>query len=798
MYQHNLEWDDNIKRGRKNYTAIFPSKYDKKTLEKMDDDGVVKEGMRVNPGDPLLLVAAQRELSHKQVHSAHKGTFADRSLTWDHHSEGIVTDVAKTDKGVTVAVKALSPTQVGDKIANRYGGKGVIGDIVPDEQMPHDEEGNVYDVLANPLGVISRTNPSQVAETVLAKIAAKTGKPIAVPDFAGVKDMTEWVQQMADAHGVSDTETVTDPTTGRKIKEVLAGQQFMMKLHHTSESKSQGRGLGAYTAEEMPAKGGEEGSKRLALMDVNALLSHGATEVLRDAKLIRGQKNQEYWANYMGGFRPPTPKAPIVYRKFIEQLRGSGVNVERKGNQLHIMSLTDKDVDHLAGDREIKSSETVDWKNGMQPIKGGLFDVNLTGGHGGNRWSFIKLHEPMPNPVMEEPIRRMLGLTQKEFEDVLAGKKPFRGQTGPQALHNALKSINIDQALNQAREDVKSGRRTTRDDAVRRLRFLKGAQKNGVHPSDWFMNKVPVLPPSFRPVSIMQGNGGQLISDANYLYKEVLDANDNLRELGGKVEDVSQERRNLYGAFKAVTGLGDPIQPKNQERKVQGMLSQIFGSSPKYGTVQQKLLGTTVDLVGRGVVVPNPDMDMDHIGLPEERAWDVYSPFVVRRLVRRGVPRLQALDYVKNRNELARKSLLEELDERPVLVNRAPVLHRYGLMAFWPKLTKSDVIHVSPIVVGGFGMDFDGDASNYHVPASDEARDEAVAKMLPSSNLFSVSNFKTHYHPRQEYIGGLFSATSRVDLKKRPRVFATTKDALAAYYAGELDPDQKVEIINEK
>jgi DNA-directed RNA polymerase subunit beta' len=255
---------------------------------------------------------------------------------------------------------------------------------------------------------------------------------------------------------------------------------------------------------------------------------------------------------------------------------------------------------------------------------------------------------------------------------------------------------------------------------------------------------------------------------------------------------------NLYKSFKGVTGLGDPIQPKNQEKQIKGMLAQIFSSSPKWGTVQQKLLGTTVDLVGRAVVVPNPDLDMDQVGLPENRAWAVYHPFVMRRLVRRGVPKMQALQYIKDRAPTARQALLDEISERPVFINRAPVLHRYGLMAFYPKLTKGDVLQTSPIIVGGFNLDFDGDTMNYHVPASDEARDEAVAKMLPSKNLLNVNQFRAHYLPRQEYVGGLYAATSTVDLKKSPRVFATKVDALKAFRRGEIEPDRRIEIVDEK
>jgi DNA-directed RNA polymerase beta subunit len=796
MYQHRFEWDDRHRRGKKNYVAIFPGTFDRKVLQNVDNDGIIIPGTMVRPGDPLVLVAQERELSRKQVHAAHKGSFIDSSITWDHHNPGMVTDVEKTDKGVTVTVKSLNEAQVGDKISGRYGDKGVIGQIIPDDQMPRDLEGKPYEVLANPLGIISRTNVGQVIEAVLGKIAAKHGKPYIINDFSEIDDMTEYAQRELEKHNMKGAETIVDPTSGRHIHNVLTGNRFFMKLHHTSESKGQGRGLGSYTAEGMPAKGGTEGSKRLALMDVNALLSHGAIETLRDAKLIRGQKNQEYWSAFMSGFRPPTPKVPMVYEKFINMLKAGGVNVERHGNQLHIMSLTDKDIDALAGDRELQNAETVDWRAGMAPIKGGLFDERLTGGHGGNRWAYIKLHEPLPNPVFEEPIRRLLGLTQKRYEEILAGKEKLGELSGPKAIQAALSSINLDNALIKAREDIKSGRRTIRDDAIRRLGYLKSAQKLGIHPKDWMLEKVPVLPPIFRPISIMQSTGGRLISDANYLYKELFDANNNLKALHDKVDDVSNERLNLYKAFKAVTGLGDPVQPKNQERQVKGMLAQIFGHRPKYSMVQQKLIGTTVDLVGRAVVVPNPDLHMDQIGLPEARAWEVYTPFIVRRLVKRGVGRLQALEYVKDRHDLARRALLEEVNERPVIVTRAPVLHRYGLMAFYPRITKGDTLQVSPIVVGGFNMDFDGDASNYHVPASDEAKEEAVQKLLPSRNLLSTSKFAVHYLPRQEYVGGLFSATNRVDSNKRPRIFANRQAALQAYQRGELDPDQPIQIIN--
>lgn len=796
LYQHQLDFDESFRRGKKAYVSIFPAKYPKAQLAGVDDDGVVKPGTVVRPGDPLVLAAAERALSHKSVHASHKGSFADRSLVWDHHAEGVVTDVAKTPKGIVVAVKSINPTREGDKLAGLHGNKGVIAKILPDDEMPRDPKtGEPYELLANPLGVISRTNDSQLYEAWLGKIARKTGKPEAVADFDTSKDLAAWVKSRLDEHGLEGMEEIEDPKTGRRTK-VATGVGYYLKLHHTSESKHHGRGLGAYTAEDTPAKGGTEGSKRMALMDVNALLSHGATEVLRDAKLVRGQKNQEYWSAFMGGFRPPTPAVPLVYRKFVDGLRAAGVNVRRTGSKLHIMALTDRDVEQMSENRELKSVETVDWRDGLKPVAGGLFDTALTGGHGGTKWAHITLAEPLPNPVMEEPIRRMLKLTGEKFEQILAGRESLDGKTGPGAIRAALERINVPLAIQTAREEAARGRKGLRDEAVRRLGYLKGCEKTGVHPREWVLSRVPVIPPAFRPVSQMQ-SGTQLVADANYLYKEVFDANKNLKDLSAKVADVGDERLTLYNAFKAVTGLGDPVQPKNQERRVKGFLAQVFGDSPKFGTVQQKLLGSNLDLIGRAVVTPNPDLSMDEVGLPETRAWEVYSPFLVRRLVKGGMSHVKSLEAVRDRTDHARKALLAEIDERPVIVNRAPVLHRYGRMAFYPRLVKGDTLQVSPLVVGGFGMDFDGDTSNYEVPAGDEAAREALEKMLPSRNLLSTADFKKPmYVPRQEYVGGLHAATAPVKQGKKSRTFATKADFLKAYWNGELDPDDPVDILN--
>lgn len=799
MYQFDYEKTERTRTGRNAYVSLFPSRYNREVMARMDDDGVIKPGSTVRFGDPLILRAEQKSRAQNKVHRKRQAGFTDSSVTWDHHDDGIVTDVVKTRRGPVVLVKSKHPMMVGDKLSGRYGDKGVISAIIPDHQMPHDKEGIPFEILLNPLGTQSRTNPAQHVEAALGKLAHHLGRPVKVEDFrTDIDDYTEWAIEQLRKAGLSDTEDIIDPSTDRKIPDINTGYRFFMKLHHMAETKGQGRGSGGYTSEDTPAKGGETGSKRVALLDVNALLSHGATEVLRDALAVRGQRNEEYWLQFMQGVTPRQPKVPLVYQKFINELKGAGINVVREGAQLNIMAMTDDDINELAGNREIKVGETVSFSRDLAPVAGGLFDKELTGGHHGTRWSAIKLHEPMPNPVMEDPIRRVLGLTQKKFEGVLEGTEELpRFGTGPGAIGRALDKMDLDKELLRARVAVNQGTKSARDQGIRRLGYLKSAKRLGIHPRQWMLKKVPVLPPQFRPINVMGAKKIPLVADANYLYKELIEANNNLREMVGAVgaDGSGTERLAVYHAFKAVTGLGDPVTQQSKEKNVRGILKGIFGSSPKFGTIQRKLLSSTVDNVGRAVITPDPDLDMDSVGLPEDRAFEVYKRFIVRRLKRKGMKMIQAMKHVRDQTPLARQILIEEMEERPVIINRAPVLHRYGIMAFKPQLVKGSTLRVSPLIVRGFNADFDGDAMNYHVPTDEAAKKEALERMLPSRQLLSPADFKSPVHvPSQEYIGGLYVAsTSR---SKRPiRTFRNKKDVMSAWQRGEISVNDQIKIL---
>jgi len=798
MYQHDVDVTDRHKMGKNNYVSLFPQKFDNKTLAMLDDKGIIKVGQTVSYGQPLILAALEKDSPQNKVHKQGAKAFGDNSVLWEHHDPGIVTAVAQGKNGPVVQVKSIVPTQVGDKMSGRYGDKGVIAAIVPDNQMPTDSQGRPFEVLLNPLGIVTRTNPAQKFELMLGKIAEMTGKHIAVPDFEDIEDMTEWTEQQLKKHNLKGEENVLDVTRGRYVDNVATGNRFYMKLHHTAESKGQGRGSGGYSLEDAPAKGGASGSKRVSMLDVNALLSHGATETIRDASLIRGQKNEEYWTQFMQGHTPTEPKVPLVYEKFVNSLKAAGINVVSKGQETNVMAMTNSDVKQMAGDRVIRTGETVRFDKNMDPVPGGLFDPKLTGGHNGRQWSKIELPEPMLNPVMEEPARRLLGLTQQQLRDTISGEHTLgRYGKGPQAIVSALGQLNVDKELEVARAQVNGSNKASRDQAIRRLGYLKAAQKYGLHPKEWVLDAVPVLPPVFRPVSVMGSSGIPLVSDPNYLYKELLEATSNFNSMKGSVgaDNTGAERLAIYDSFKAVTGLGDPIQPKLVEKNVSGILKSIFGNSPKFGTVQRKLLSSTVDNVGRSVIIPNPDFDMDTVGIPEGKAFEVYDKFITRRLKRLGMPMGEALRHVKDKTPLAKKMLEKEMDERPVFINRAPVLHRFGIMAFRPRLVTGDTMHISPLIVKGFNADFDGDAMQFHVPTSEAAVREAYDRMMPSKNLLHPADFKSPVHaPVNEYISGLYHASSQTS-ERRPRVFASKKDAIAAYKRGDIQADDPVEII---
>jgi DNA-directed RNA polymerase subunit beta len=798
LYRHDHDPDEHTITGKEAYLAAFPGRHHVRTHENYTADGVAKPGTVLQPDQPVVM-AVRRDPGEVGLLRSRRAGLKDASILWDHDTPGEVVDAVRHGGGYTVTVKTHKPLVDGDKVAGSHGNKGVAA-VVPDHQMPRGQDGEPLDAIFSSLGITSRVNPAALIAAALGKAAAsRGGTPYVVHDFDRIPHLAKYAQAELAKHGLSDRETIEDPMTGRKVPGVSVGNLYLMKLSHMAEKKAKGRGLGGYDESGTPVRG-EGGASRMSLGDTQALLSHGAFDVLRDLKMYRGQDNPEFWASYLAGFQPTRPTLSRQFDRFLDYLRGAGLDPHRVDDSVQLRGLTQTRVRQLAGARTVRNGDTVDLVTG-RPVPGGLFDPEIFGASDSpTSWAKIPLHTPYPSPVFEEPARRLLGLTEAQYREVVAGRRKLPdGSTGPEGLGAAFKKIDVPAEIEKSRRDLESTRKTTRDDAARRLRYLKGLERQGQTPADWMVAEAPVLPPSFRPVRQLAGSrGGTIVSDLNLLYRDLLTADQAVRHLHGKVSDTSEERLAVYDSLKAAYGLGDPIDPRHQAKQVRGVLREVFPGSSKRSMVVQKLLGTPANLSGRGQVMPDATYHMDQVGLPEAMAWDTFTPLVVRRLVRQGRDRATAVKEATARGDAARQALLDEMAERPVIMTRYPVLHEYNTIAQMPVLVPGHAIRVNPVVSKSMTMDHDGDTVTVHVPLHDKGVRDALDKMLPSRNLWSHDTMRPDvYLPNMEFVQGLYHAsTARKD--EPPRVFRTRGDMVAAYNRHEISSDTPVEILEDR
>ena len=713
-YKHELDLGDNVKStDTKEFATLYPERFTKDQLAKLGTDGTVKVGQTVNPGDPVIVGLGRKDA--RAIGAVMKGSrdsHTDLSQVWDHVKPGIVTDVHRTKTGIRVQIHSTEPLTVGSKLSNRYGGKGIVSEITPDAQMPHTRDGKPLEVLMSTMGLISRVNPSVAIETLLGKIAAKTGKPYTMRPFDSHGHLAQWALDEARKNGIEEREDLIDPVTGRKIPQVFTGVQHIMKLHHTAESKIAARDTGTYGVDDSPARGGPEGSKRVSGLDLGVLIAGGATDFLKDAKLVRGQRNDDFWRAIKQGETPSAPNHSFANDHFHALLKAAGVNLrEHSGHRLQLAAMTDADVDRMAQHEITATGErgpsTFDYKT-MKPIPGGLFDLGITGGEGGTRWSKIALPHKVPHPLFEEPIKRILGLSGTKFAAVMQGKEQLDGKTGPGAIDHALHGIDLDREIETAKQAVKTASRSTRDSAVKRLGMLAGLKNQDVLPGELTISKVPVLPPKYRP--IVRSGGMDMINDANYLYHDLLQAKRNVTDAKQTFGDSAEHSWTLYNAVKALYGAGDPVSPQSQDMGVKGMLRFAIGvgDSSKFARYQRKVLGQAVDTVGRAVIATDPDLHMDQVGVPDEMAKVMFRPRVIQHLVQQGKPPAEAVKAVHDWTPEADRALDHVMSKVPVVYNRAPALHKFNYVSGWGKRRKDNAIGISPIVTVGLAGDHDG------------------------------------------------------------------------------------------
>ena len=791
LYLKGVGRDDDYVPDKNKFISLFPGEYTDEQLSTIADNGVVKLGTIVNSADPIILGVGSKNSTTYGLRKKKKISFSNKVQTWDKETPGLVTDVVKTPSGYQVAIRAYRPMRVGDKLVGRFGDKGVLAAVLPDGEMPQGADGQPLEVLLSSLGLISRVNPIQAVEAALGKVAAKTGKAIKLPAFMEESNI-ELAQRLLKKHGLTDTETLYDPGLNTNV-EAFTGNRYFMNLHFQAEGKLWGRSTGTYSADDTPTKGGDESAAKLGLADIDAFLAYGAINALKDARLIRGQKNEDYWRAIKKGLPTPPTQVPLIWHKFVSQLQASGVNINRSGGNVNIYGMTNKDVHQLAP-KKLTSSKDIDWKT-EKPIPGGLFDEAIFG-ENQKRFAYFPLANKMVNPVMEDVVRNLLDLTKPQFLDVIAKKRDISTGTGIGGIEKALKKIDPSEGIRKAKSEIKAYTGQRRSNAIKRLAYLEAMKSRDVDPTEFIWDRMPVLPPVFRPIT--DTGRLRLVSDANSLYKELFDLNDNIsnlkKELGADYDD-GQDMLELYKAAKATVGLAAPTSGKLKDTTVKGILQHVLGNNPKVSLFQRKVLASTADNTGNAVISPDPALDMDHVGIPEKMAMLLYKPYVIQHMIKSGISPVDAVKHIKKRSKVAKDVLLKEMDLRPVIVTRSPVLHKYGFMGAKPVLTAGDTIKISPSIVSGFGADFDGDQMRIHVPSSQAAITDVLTKMLPSRNILAAKSFKAPSYISNEYLLGLYLASSPKPSRKAKKSFETREDAIKAYNRGELKVSDTIEIL---
>ncbi len=682
-------------------------------------------------------------------------------------------------------------------------------------------------VISGNSGVPGRMNPSQLLETAASKIALKTGKTFIVPNFKHGYDAVAHVQSELEKHGLTDTEELIDPVSKQSLGKVMVGHQHILKLVHQSDKKigvASGMTLpGVPSDEKYDANLQPKGGSRLGSLGTYALLAHGAVHNLREFQTFKGEgedreadgskrwpsQHVDVWNAIQTGAPLPLPKSSFAFHKFTEMLKGSGINVEKKGHEIIASPLTDAHVLELAGNRVLpKPGDIVNAKidkatGELQPRPGGLFDVKLTGGHNGKKWSRIELHEPMPNPIFEGPIRALTGLSAEHFHGIISGTHgvsasgkvtPVKDAVhhGGHAIAHLLKGIDVKKELEATTQALNNAPPSKVDGILKKAKYLRALDGLGLNPHDaYIMKNVAVIPPAFRPVSVL-GDGKNInVGDVNRIYRDVGILNE---RMGHSALDQAPEvkaavRKDLYESIRQISGDGIPY----ADAKHKGLLHLLAGPAPKQGFIQKRLTQKRQDLSLTAVITPEPALHLDQVGLPRDKALELFRPFVVQKLQEMGYAKhpLEARAVLAKAGPESFAALEKVVADRPVLIKRDPALHKYSVQGFDVKLVEGNTMKLHPLVCGGFTADFDGDTMRAYVPISKEAVQEAH-RMKPSQNLFAESTGQIMYVPSLDSALGLYKMS--LPGMKTDHKFTSTQDILTAAKSGKMGPRDIVQL----
>ena len=396
------------------------------------------------------------------------------------------------------------------------------------------------------------------------------------------------------------------------------------------------------------------------------------------------------------------------------------------------------------------------------------------------------------------PLKRCQLLSEKEYKDMREKyEDDFQAGMGAEAVKKLLEDIDCEKLSHELREELKSASGQKKAKIVKRLEVVEAFRQSGNKPSWMIIDILPVIPPEIRPM--VQLDGGRFAtSDLNDLYRRVINRNNRLKrliQLNAPDIIVRNEKRMLQEAVDSLIDngrRGRPVVGANS-RALKSLSDMLKG---KQGRFRQNLLGKRVDYSGRSVIVVGPELKMYQCGVPKEMAIELFRPFVMKKLVQDGVA--NNIKSAKKMVDRQKAEVWDALDvvikEHPVLLNRAPTLHRLGIQAFEPVLVEGRALKLHPLACTAFNADFDGDQMAIHVPLSAEAQAEARILMLSVNNLLRPQDGHPHSIPTQDMVLGSYYLTYVREEKGTGMAFSNPDEALMAYQAGEVTLHSPVKV----
>lgn len=389
--------------------------------------------------------------------------------------------------------------------------------------------------------------------------------------------------------------------------------------------------------------------------------------------------------------------------------------------------------------------------------------------------------DPGDTPLSEKQL-----LAESEYREAKSKYgNTFKAAMGAEAVQELLGRIDVKSEVEELKKEVKEASGQRRKRAVRRLEVMDGLLDSGLNPANLVLNAIPVIPPDLRPM--VQLDGGRFAtSDLNDLYRRVINRNNRLKrllDLGAPEIIIRNEKRMLQESVDALIDNGRRGRPVTGagNRPLKSLSDMLKG---KQGRFRQNLLGKRVDYSGRSVIVVGPDLKMHQCGLPKKMALELFKPFVMRGLVEEGHAHniKNAKRMVEDVDEAVWGILEEAIKDHPVLLNRAPTLHRLGIQAFEPVLVEGKAIKLHPLVCPAYNADFDGDQMAVHLPLSVEAQAESRLLMLATTNILNPSDGGPITVPTQDMVLGVFYLTTiKEDRKGAGKIFANADEAIKAY-----------------